>query len=272
MSEVDNEDVDQVNDLPGMCERRGSSIPRFWEIDYFRGVAIVMMIIFHVAFDMAYFGIVNLGVHTAPWRALAVCTASLFLLLVGISLTLSSARAQKTLKRRDFLLKYLRRGAGIMGLGFLLTLLTLILVPKEPILFGILHLIGFSVILSTLFIRYTWVNFFAGLGAIFVGWRIEGIPGPSCLLWLGVHPPGFTSLDYTPVFPWIGAVLIGVWLGHLIYPGGQRRSGLSIPQLPCKDVLCYAGRHSLVIYLLHQPVIILIIIMLWSPAGIFPLQ
>jgi len=254
-----------------MCERRGSSTPRFWEIDYVRGVAVVMMVIFHAAFDMAYFGIVDLGVHAGLWRALAVCTASLFLLLVGISLTLSGARAQKTLNRRDFVLKYLRRGAGIMGLGFLLTLLTLIMVPKEPILFGILHLIGLSVILSPLYIRYTWVNIFAGLAAIVTGWGIGGIPGPSCLLWLGVHPPGFASLDYTPVFPWFGAVLLGVWLGHLLYPGGQRRSGLSVPHLPGRDILCYAGRHSLVIYLLHQPVIILIITLLWSPAGIFPL-
>lgn len=272
MPEVDEEVMDQMQGLPGMCERRESTISRFWEIDYCRGIAIGMMITFHVAFDMAYFGVVDLRVQTGPWKALAVCTASLFLLLVGLSLTISSARAQKTLSRRGLFLKYLRRGAGIMGLGFLLTFLTFLLIPQAPILFGILHLIGLSVILAPLYLRYTWMNFFAGLALIVAGWMIGGIYGPLCLVWLGVHPPGFASLDYTPVFPWFGAVLLGAWLGHLLYPGGRRRSTLLIPDLPGREIVCYAGRHSLAIYLLHQPVIILIILLLWSPAGMYSFQ
>lgn len=258
-----------MNLVAGVLWPHPSGAPRFWEIDYCRGIAVVMMIVFHSAFDIAYFGVLDLRVQSGPWKLLAVCTASLFLLLVGISLTISSARARKTLRKGDYLCKYLRRGAGIMGLGFILTLVTLVMVPKEPIFFGILHLIGLLVMLAPLYLRYTWANLFSGLGVIATGWWIGGLNGPAWLIWLGVYPQGFASLDYTPVFPWAGAVLLGVWLGHLLYPGGERRASAPVAKLPAREILCVAGRHSLVIYLLHQPAILCIISIIWFPAGIW---
>jgi len=260
--------VVELKALPGMIRKAGAASSRFWEVDYCRGVAVVMMILFHAAFDMWYLGVLDIQVQSGPWKILAVCTASLFLLIVGLSLSISSARARKTLHRREFILKYLRRGVGIMGLGLLLTLVTMAMVPTEPILFGILHLIGLSVMLAPLYVRYTWANFVAGLAVIAVGWGIRGFYGPIWLIWLGVHPQGFASLDYTPIFPWLGVVLLGVWLGHLLYPGGMRRATLPVPDMPAREIMCFAGRHSLVIYLIHQPILILVISILWSPGRI----
>ncbi|MCU0631536.1 MAG: DUF1624 domain-containing protein [Methanolinea sp.] len=262
------ETVDILHLVPGVWTRPGPFPQRFWEIDYCRGIAVVMMVVFHAGFDLAYFGIWDADVHSGPWKLLAVCTASLFLLLVGLSLTLSGARAQKTLDRRSFLMKYLCRGAGIIGLGCIITGVTLVMVPGEPILFGILHLIGLSVMLAPLYLRFAWENLFAGLAVIAVGFGISGILGPIWLVWLGVHPAGFASLDYTPVFPWFGVVLIGVWIGHMLYPRGVRKCPLPINHLPGKEGVCLLGRHSLAIYLVHQPALLFVISQFYSPLGL----
>ena len=252
-------------------KKKDTALFRLWEIDYCRGIAVFMMLLFHSGFDIAYFGIFTIDVDSGPWRLLALCTASLFLLLVGISLTLSGARAQKTLDRRSFTKKFLRRGAGIMGLGLIITLVTLSIVPGEPILFGILHLIGFSVMLAPIYLRYTWENLCAGVATIFLGWTISGISGPLWLVWIGIHPADFASLDYTPIFPWFGVVLIGVFLGHLLYPGGERRSPLPISPLPGNRMVCLIGRHSLAIYVLHQPILLLLISLFFFSLHLPPL-
>lgn len=244
-------------------------MPRFWEIDYCRGIAVFMMLLFHTAFDLAYFGIFPIEVRSGPWKILAVCTASLFLLLVGISLTLSGARAMGTLDRKGFILKYVRRGAWIMALGFLITIVTLIVVPGGPILFGILHLIGFSIVLAPLYLRYRWANLCAGALLILAGWSIMGLTGPSWLIWLGIHPAGFASLDYTPVLPWFGVVLFGVFLGHSLYPGGERRFRVPAGGGPGQKLVTLAGRHSLAIYFAHQPIILLMIALIF-PVPLVP--
>jgi len=68
---------------------------RFWEIDFLRGLAIIMMILFHLLYDLNYFGEYNLNLHSGFWWYFARMTATIFILLVGISLTLSFSRAKK---------------------------------------------------------------------------------------------------------------------------------------------------------------------------------
>jgi len=250
--------------------RKAVSVPsgRFWEIDFLRGSAVVMMVVFHTVFDLAYLGILDIRVSFGPWRFLALCTATLFLFLVGLSLTISSARAGDMLDRHAYILKFIRRGAGIFMLGLLITLVTLLLVPGAPILFGILHLIGVSVMLAPLYLPYTRANLVAGLALIAAGAALRAVTGPEYLLWLGIHPAAFSSLDYTPLVPWLGVVLMGVFTGKVLYPGGKRK--YNIPDLPFmgRKVICFLGRHSLIIYLLHQPAILLAIFLLWGIPGI----
>lgn len=256
--------MDTTDHIPWFMRKTRQGPPRFWEVDYCRGIAVIMMILFHAIFDLVYFGVFPIDVNSGPWKLLAICTASLFLLLVGVSLTLSGARAFKAMDQRSFLLKYLRRGGGIMVLGLLITLVTLVLVPGEPILFGILHLIGFSVMISPLFLSHPWGCLAAAMVIIPSGWMISDIHGPLWLAWLGFHPQNFSSLDYTPVLPWIGVVFIGVFLGHLLYPDGERRYQMPESPVPGKKTLSLLGRHSLAIYVLHQPILILMISILFS--------
>jgi len=232
---------------------------RLWEIDLFRGIAILMMIVFHTVFDISFLGIAPVDVATGFWRYFAYVTASFFLLIVGVSLVISHARAVQKLSGFLLVKKYFLRGAGIFALGLLVTLGTWWYLHEGYVIFGILHLIGISIMLSPIFFRFGRLNLLLGLACIPVGWIISGLGGPVFLLPLGILPPGFASVDYTPLFPWFGMVLIGMGLGESLYTGGVRQ--FTIRPLPDLMVVPFSflGRHSLVIYLVHQPVIVLLL-------------
>ena len=230
---------------------------RFPELDAARGIAILMMVTFHTIFDLNFFRIAPVDVSTGFWFVFARATASLFLLVVGISLVVSHARARERLSGLPRTMKFLKRGAGIFALGLLVTLATWLYLREGFIIFGILHLIGVSVMLSVLFFRFGKYNILLGLLCIAGGFFIGSLQGPFWLLPLGVMPASFTSVDYTPLIPWFGAVLIGMGAGEFLYSGGIRR--FTLPRMPAPIVtpLSVLGRYSLIIYLAHQPVIIL---------------
>ncbi len=134
-----------------------SGTSRYPEIDLLRGIAIVMMIIFHSLFDLAFFRLMPIDISDGFWRYFAYATASLFLLVVGISLAISHARAVSHLHGRALTVKFLVRGAGIFCCGLLVTVATWWYLQEGFVIFGILHLIGVAVMLSPLFFRFrTW--------------------------------------------------------------------------------------------------------------------
>lgn len=238
---------------------------RFVEIDIMRGLAVIMMVLYHILFDIYFFNIYPVDVSTGFWKLFAMITASLFLLLVGISFTVSAAKAEVTLSRENFFLKYLKRGIGILLIAALITIVTWWYLGEGYIIFGILHLIGISIIISPFFFHRKVISLYGGMMFIVVGVLLQSVRGPFFLLPLGVHPVSFYSVDYTPIFPWFGLVLIGIYLGELLYPGGIRGFSLpefskffTLPQFPGK-ALAFLGRHSLTIYILHQPVILLLL-------------
>jgi uncharacterized membrane protein len=239
---------------------------RYVEIDTVRGVAILMMILFHSLFDLSFLHVYPVNVVTGFWRYFAYSTASLFLFIAGISLTISHAREEERLAgdpERRFRIweKYLKRGAGIFTCGLLVTFATWLYLREGFVIFGILHLIGVSVILAPLFFRFRQLNLLIGAICIVTGAILAevGVAGPLWLLWLGIHPASFTSVDYTPLIPWFGIVLMGMGTGEELYPKGKR--SFAVPHLPAfiTTPLAFLGRHSLVIYLLHQPVILLLL-------------
>jgi uncharacterized membrane protein len=232
---------------------------RLWEIDLIRGIAILMMVVYHTVFDLSFFAIFPVDATGGFWRYFAYATASLFLLVVGVSLVVSHDRAASTLAGFPLAKKFLLRGAGIFALGLLVTLATWLYLPQGYVVFGILHLIGVAVLLSPLFFRFGKWNLALGLVCITVGYLLAPLRGPTFLLPLGIMPPGFYSVDYTPLFPWLGVVLIGIGIGSVLYAGGARQFAIRpLPEIFVAP-LSFLGRHSLLIYLLHQPVIILIL-------------
>ena len=121
---------------------------RLWEVDLIRGMAVVSMVIFHLAFDLNYLGILRIDLDSALWFYLARLTASLFLLLVGISLTLSHSRAVLTGQLSQYPSRLWKRSLWILCLALGVTSVTYILIGRGYIIFGILHLISISILLA----------------------------------------------------------------------------------------------------------------------------
>jgi len=232
---------------------------RYWEIDIVRGIAVVTMIIFHAAFDLNFFGVLPLNVSSGFLRMLAYLTASTFIFLVGLSFTISYARASERLAGRDLTLKYVRRGLTIFGYGLVITAVTWFFLPNVYIVFGILHFIGVAILIAPLFARFGATNLIlASIACLVAGYATNAIPGPWPLLWLGTHPESFASLDYVPLLPWFGLVLAGMAFGHLYYPDGRRGFVLTTREPRLAHPLSFLGRHSLLIYFLHQPILLLL--------------
>ena len=223
-----------------------------------RGAAIVLMVLYHLVFDLNYFAVYDIDVSSRFWLAVARLTASLFLLLVGLSLTLSRSRARLLGQEDRFRLRLVKRSAWILGLALGITIVTYIFIGRGFIVFGVLHLIGLSLLLAYPFLRLHKANFIFGLLFIILGIYLQNISVSfPWLLWLGLAPAGFYSVDYFPVFPWSGVILVGMGLGSLLYPGYRRRIPVTdLSSSPFVRGLAFLGRNSLFIYLVHQPVMI----------------
>jgi len=234
---------------------------RLWEIDSLRGIAIIMMIIYHIIFDLNYFKIYATDLYSAPILFFLYPIGTMFLLLFGISLTISYSRVQKTLTEKQLHLKFLKRGLVVFSLGLIITLVTWIYLKEGFIVFGILHCIGVSIILAYPLIKYRYQNLIIGTILIVLGILLRTIRFDfNWLLWLGFIPSRFYTLDYFPLIPWFGVVLIGIFLGNTFYHDSKRKLKIKdISQNIAIRFMCFLGRHSLIIYLLHQLIIIAII-------------
>ena len=230
---------------------------RFWEVDAARGVAILMMVLYHLMYDLDTFGGYAIESTSGFWARFADLTAFSFVFLVGVSLAISYAKSSSD-SGRSLFGEYLLRGAKIIGYGMALTIATWVL-GMGIIVFGILHLIGTSIILAYPFLRFRLLNLVAGLSLIAVGLYMDTLnltsEGPW-LLPLGVVPEGLFMPDYRPLLPWFGVVLLGVFAGNLAYGSGKRMASISWNMPGPVQPLTFLGRHSLFIYLVHQPILV----------------
>jgi uncharacterized membrane protein len=242
---------------------------RFWEIDVVRTVAIIIMITFDVLYVLNYLGIQNTGVpgpYYGFWWWIARVNASVFIFLAGVSLTISQARASR--KMSNFML----RGLKIFGWGMAITLLTWIIAPDEYVRFGILHFFGIAFILAPFFLRFRFINLMLGAALLAAGiYLLEQrvLVDFPWLLWLGLMPHGFRTIDYFPLLPWFGLFLVGIFGGKMLYPQGNRRFNIHEFSNPVISALTLPGRHPLVMYIAHWPILIGVIFALY-PDKILP--
>jgi uncharacterized membrane protein len=242
-----------------------TSLERFWEIDTLRGIAILMMITYHFIFDLNFFGFTSTDLNSLPVLLYIYPVGTLFLLLVGISLTLSYSRVKHTLTKNQLRIKFFKRGSSIFGLGLLITLATWVYPHNGFIVFGVLHCIGLSILLAYPFIQSRFPAFLVGLLCISIGvvLRITVTVDFPWLLWLGFIPTQFYTLDYFPLLPWFGVVLIGIFLGNSLYQNNTRSFRLEDhSRFIINRLFCFLGRNSLIIYLLHQLIIVGILYLL----------
>lgn len=225
--------------LPGPKNYNRSSL-----LDGLRGFAIVLMVIFHFFYDLTLFELASIPIYTTlGWVAFRYTIVSLFLGTVGASLYLHS-------KRGINWFSYWRRLVLLVLASITITLTSFLTLEEGHILFGILHLITLSSVLGLVFARFSWLNLLLGTAIIWIGFNY-GHPffNQDWLLWFGFRTLATGAADYTPIFPWFGVVLIGMFVAHLL----EKRLYYKLPDY--LGFLALWGRHSLIIYLLHQPIL-----------------
>lgn len=233
---------------------------RFIELDVLRGFAIIFMIFLHIIWDLDYFGLVSMNNQIYQFQKIV---PSMFFLLLGICLVVSKNKKinQSSYNEKRYNQHVFLRGLKIFGLGMILTMVTMIFMPDRPIIFGVLHCIGFSIILSIPFLKFKSYNILFATLIILIGVFIGQytIENPTVFhLTVGLHQANIAryTIDYFPLFPWFGVSLLGIVLGNLLYKDGERR--FKIPNLSNYKpvtVFSWLGQHSLGIYLVHQPII-----------------
>lgn len=236
---------------------------RFWEIDLLRTIAIVGMITFHTLDLLYYFDLYPTNMLYGPWWWTRRVNAGAFIFLAGVALTI-------TYSRRKRMSGFMLRGLRIFGWGMALTLLTLLISRTQYIRFGILHFFGIAFILAPFFLRFRFINLILGTALLAAGIYLWGTSFDfPWLLWLGLRPHHFYTLDYFPLLPWFGIFLFGMFFGKILYPQGNRRFNIHEFTDPVTSALTLPGRHPLVIYLAQWPIVIGGLLALF-PANVLP--
>jgi uncharacterized membrane protein len=151
--------------------------------------------------------------------------------------------------------KYARRGIGLILCGVVISAVTAPLLGSTWIRFGILHMIGVSILLLPFFAPLREGNALLTIVILLVSGIVTGLPADSNLLLpLGLTPPGFSSVDYFPLFPWFAVVLLGAALGNLFYV--RNLLHVHLPDRTITRLITAPGRYALIIYLVHQPILL----------------
>ncbi|WP_372422817.1 heparan-alpha-glucosaminide N-acetyltransferase [Salinarimonas chemoclinalis] len=231
----------------------GAGRARFAAVDVARGAALVAMIAYHLAWDLWFYGLVAVDIPFDPgWRAFARSIAASFLILVGVSLVLAHDAG---LDARAFL----RRLAKVGVAAALVTAATVVAFPQSFIFFGILHMIAVGSVLALPFLRLHPAITALVAAAVLAAPRLYSSAAfdTRWLAWIGFYETAPDTNDFEPVFPWLAAVLAGVAAGRVLLDTGLRArvAALAVRGRLGRG-LVWMGRWSLVIYLLHQPILL----------------
>ncbi len=227
---------------------------RIAQIDIARTIALIAMAVFHLTFDLEAFGFVERGtISSTPWMLFARLIAGSFIFLSGISLVIGSLRGPIDRKRT------MRRLAMIGGSAILVTIGTYFSVGFAFVRFGILHHMFVASLLGLALFRLP----FAVLGVL--GAMILSLPfvlswpmfEGTGWLWLAKTTPMPPMVDYVPILPWFGVFLLGMSVAKTIDKtvGWDHIAAKCDPNSKRVRRLSWAGRHSLMVYIVHQPVL-----------------
>ena len=222
---------------------------RIWEIDAIRGLLILCVIashtLYYASFILRRFTLPPLIEFVMQYGGL------LFVVLSGLSATLGS---------RSF-----RRGLLVFAGGMVLTLGSLAavhlgwLTEDMVIRFGVLHLLGFAMMIYPLLKKLpSPVLLGFGLAVLALGYWFQFRPvltESRYLFALGLRYPGFSSGDYFPMAPHLGWFSLGIVLGRSLYAEKKTRLPQVNPETPVLRFLRWCGRNSLYIFILHLPII-----------------
>ena len=226
-------------------------------LDSLRGLTLFSMIAYHLCWDLVYLRGLPWAWYNGFWAYIwqqSICCT--FILLSGYCCQASRHP--------------IRRGAISFCGGAAVSLVTLVVMPEEPVRFGVLTFLGSAMLLTgvlepllkkippaaglavsavlfalTYHLDERWLGFGGLRLALPDAWYANYFTA-----FFGFLPFDFYSTDYFAMLPW----LFLFWAGYFLYGivGRQRMEPLRRSVCPA---LGWMGRHSLLLYLLHQPVI-----------------
>ena len=245
--------------------------PHYGLLDTVRGVCILSMVAYHGMYDLVdIFGLPSAWYTGLPgyiWQQ-SICWT--FILLSGMCWQLSR--------------RHVKRGLLLVGCGAAITLITWLVMPSQRILYGVLNLLGLSALLLIPLDKvFRKIPAWAGLGGALLLFALtktvargslgfEGLVLCRLPRWLyatdllavvGFPSPSFWSTDYFPLLPWFFLFCAGYFLWSLLDKSPRAKELLR----PGLRPLSFLGRHSLVIYLIHQPALMAVFTVLGRIAG-----
>ena len=200
-----------------------------------------MVVIYHFGYNLSEIFDMNINFFNPFFNALQKIGVSLFILLSGIASNYSENN--------------LKRGIKLFIIALLLTLVTYLFNNDYYIKFGILHFLGIAIILYHFYRHASYQELFAILiFAIFITGYVQTTTVHSpYLFWLGLYNRSFVSADYVPLFGFLTVFIIGNILGKYLKAKKWYFNKLKA------NIFTFLGRHTLLIYLIHQPIIIAIL-------------
>jgi uncharacterized membrane protein len=223
-------------------------------IDGMRGIALCAMIAYHFAFDLRWRGVFKADFEHDPfWLAARTAILSSFLLLAGVSLVLAD-RANAPPRA------FWRHVGIIAACALAVSVASYLAFPRTFIWFGVLHAIAVSLVLARPLVRRPRLALGVGTGIVACGLAFaHPIFDGRALGWLGFMTGKPPTEDYAPLFPWAGVLIAGIPLGHALARRGFRpiRWAAGLPA-----TLRFAGRHSLAVYMIHQPLLLALLALL----------
>lgn len=223
---------------------------RIWELDALRGLCILGMVVVHFVYDL-----VDLY-QLVQWQYPPLFTfvqqwgGVLFLLISGICVTLGS--------------RCIRRGLLVFGCGMVVSAVTWGMYCFDfsgksiIIYFGVLHCLGLCMLLWPIFRKLPhWALAMIGIVLVGAGFYLQTLEPVSTqwLMPLGLPWKGFASSDYFPILPYLGFFLLGSALGKSLYRNKESLLPNVNTRNPIVRFFLLCGKHSLWIYLLHQPLL-----------------
>ena len=249
---------------------------RAFELDFLRGIAIVMMMFMHFSYDVRYeFGFDTFEYLRSAWfwSFIHPIIIVLFVGLSGICCTFSRNN--------------LKRGLKLLAVAMAFTVVTSFITYKIGIecliLFNVLHMLSVSTLVYALVsliekktkIKAEQMSFILVLFGMWVAMTSVHLSMFDCSTEnMLFYPLGFIIkgepdvADYMPLIPWMGVFLIGAGLGRMLYKEKKTLFGGAGEKVRAfTKPLEFLGRHSLIIYLIHQPIIYFVLYLIFKIAG-----
>ena len=215
------------------------------------------MVIFHFGFDLNNFHYVNIDIrHGLEWRYFRYVIVTMFVFLAGVSLCLANQNGINFTKLK-------KRVLVLASASLLVTIGSYTQFPSSWIYFGILHFFLFASVFGLFFIKFPKLAFIVGLGIVLgyvfgvlhMHWLFALLHGP-------LHLPVRYTQDLANVVPWFGVFLLGMSFASVKAMEKVFNNDFFNSQNRVNRSFSFLGRHSLLIYLLHQPMLFAIFFLL----------